>query len=315
MGNKRITFALTIGGSPKASSIALNNRSIQQFNSLMSQTVDNINGVGNNISKVTNDMRRLDKEFNRYGNTQLKNFQSRFIKNPKDWPGLSEGGMKIRRYKLNPDELKKDILNASKWVTTEDERESSEVKLQGSKNNLEPILTKFFNSIPKIRPSAEANVTPLGPALLFTGKLKNSMYFDYQKRTYKGKKSVTYRRVFKYGATAPYAEAHFTGGLIDKPILVIHKRNPKVGGPSYQFKFIIPIQFVRYFNRLDLGDEYEVNVEMKKTKVYERNPFTFEKEDKEDYDNFMLTISEDLFKVEFGLLSQEVLRQLKAGKK
>lgn len=312
MGNKRITFHLAIGGASKISTVAHNEASIKKFHSLMNDTITRINSAGDSFPKLINDMRRLDPTFKRYGELQLKNFQNKFIKNPPDWPSLSEGGMKIRRYKLNPDELKKDILNASKWMVVEEngEEQHKEISLQGEKS-LEPILTKFFNSIPKIVPSREANVTPKDPVLLFTGKLKNSLYFDYQRRTYKGKKTVTYRRTFKYGARAPYAEAHFTGGLIDKPILVITRRPLKVSRTKFQFKFIIPIQYVRYFNRLDLGPEYSVDVEMKRTKVYERNPFIFTKEDQEDYNNFMLVISDDGFRVEFGLLSQQIAKKLR----
>lgn len=314
MVKKRITFALTIGGSPKASSVALNNKSMQQFNSLLTNTINKINSAGDDFPVLSRNMNILDPSFNRFGKYQLKSFQQNFIKNPKSWPRLSESGIKIRRYKLNPNELKNDILDASKWITVDmgGEEQYVPVNLQTKKSgDLEPILTKFFNSLPKIKPSSEASVTPRNPVLLFTGFLKNSLEFEYYKRTFKGKKSITYRREFIYTVNAPYAEAHFTGGMIERPVLVITRKSLKDGRKNFKFKFIIPIQYSKYFKRLNLGEDYEVQVEMKRSKVHARNPFIFTKEDKSEFENFILMISEETGRKEFGKIGSDILKMIK----
>jgi len=309
-----MTFFISFGGIPKVSNLAANKRSMQRFMGLLSTTVERINGVVDGFPRLTNDMRRLDPAFKQYGEVQLKNFQNKFIQNPRQWPRLEPSAIKIRRYKLNPNELKNDILDASRWTTVEmgGEDKYVPVNLQTkNKGNLEPILSKFFSSLPKITPSREASVTPRNPVLLFTGALKNSLDFTYRKRTFKGKNSTTFRRGFEYFVSSSYAETHFTGGVMDTPVLIIKRRSQGDARRKFEFKFIIPIQYAKYFRKLNLGPDYEVSIEMKRTRVHARDPFIFTKSDEKDFNDFQFIISEEIQTVEYGKVLAEVSKELK----
>lgn len=276
---------------------AENNRSIRVFKNRLDSIVNGINDPMPKVIPYINDMRKLDKAFRNYGNRQLQNFKNKFKRNPNRWPRLSEAAQKIRRYKLNPNELKKDILNAGLWDEVETNQgdtifvKTSLITKTAAKNtNVVDRLNRVIQSLPKIPVSTEANVRPNRPALLFTGRLMNSLSFEYRRSTRKGKKKVTYIRSFKYNVGAKYGEIHFLGGSMRGFRLIIRRRGERDRRRVFKYKFLIPNEYARYFRGLDLGEDYEVSLETKMTKVEERDPFILTRKDEQDLRDFQESI-------------------------
>jgi hypothetical protein len=218
----------------------------------------------------------LDKTFRVFTNNFIKKVKSRFYRTPIEWPALKPMTIKERKYQKNPELFEREIYKF--WPRY--------------KKDEFPSM-----GFPNTMLGAATDVTP---SLLRSGALSRCFNIYYDRK--KAQKKVTgntfviqrYRTLRSEIKRFPYASLQFLGGI--GTVFGLKKTtNKSDGSEGKQIYIPIPHAFLNTIksNRKVL-EEGGFRIEESKVNVPPRNPFFFDKDDINLFNNLLVRLSSDI---------------------